>query len=295
MSSAAHLLPEVARVLQADDHERIEFCRQDRWVAYPAARAAIDRLDDLHDHPRSLRMPNILIVARSGNGKSSILETFMNRHPVTVDSQGDPVAPIAHIEVPASPTVSSLCSEILWSMGVGHREKDSSAVKVRQVKSIMRYSRVRMLLIDEFNNIAEAGREARDILALIRSISNDLKIVIGAAGTQAAINALNQDPQLKSRFQPIPIPAWKLGRPYLQFLAAYERLLPLEKPSNLASAELAPILHGMCGEAIGDTVKFLKEAAVQAIRSGQEQVTLDIIKSVQWTPTATWKDVALVL
>lgn len=295
MSPAGHLLPEVAQMLQAPNDERIEFCRQDRWVAYPAARAAIDRLDDLHDHPRSLRMPNIIIVARSGNGKSSILETFSNRHPVTIDSQGDPVSPIAHVEVPPSPTVSSLCSAILWSMGIGHRERDSAAVKTRQVASILRYNRVRMLLIDEFNNIAEAGREARDILALIRHFSNDLKIVIGAAGTQAAINALNQDPQLKSRFQPVPIPAWKLDRTYLKFLAAYERLLPLTKPSGLAGSELAPTLHAMCGEAIGETVKLLKQAAVQAIRLGEEQITPELLGSVEWTPPASWKDVALVI
>lgn len=295
MSTASHLLPQVAQMLQAPDHERIEFCRQDRWVAYPAARLAIERLDDLHDHPRSLRMPNVIIVARSGNGKSSILEAFLNRHPVTVDTQGDPVTPIARVEVPPSPTVSSLCTEILWSMGVGHREKDSADIKRRQVMSILRYNRVRMLLVDEFNNIAEAGREARDILALIRNLSNDLKIVIGAAGTQAAINAMNQDPQLKSRFQPVPIPAWKLDKSYLQFLAAYERLLPLAKPSGLATEALAPTIHAMCGEAIGETVKFLKEASAQAIRSGEECITPDLVKAVQWTAPASWKDVALVI
>lgn len=295
MTTATHLLPEVAQLLQAPAHERIEFCRQDRWVAYPAAREAINRLDDLHDHPRSLRMPNLLIVARSGNGKSSILESFCNRHPVTVTTQGDAVASIALVEVPPSPTVSSLCSAILWKLGIGHREKDSAAVKMRQVTSILRYTQVRMLLIDEFNNIAEAGREAREILRLIRYFSNDLKIVIGAAGTQAAINALNQDPQLKSRFQPVPLPAWPLGRSYRQFLASYERLLPLAHPSNLASPELASQIHMRCGEAIGETVKFLKAASVHAIRSGVERISAEMINDVPWVAPAQWKDVATVI
>lgn len=295
MTNFAHLAPEVAQILQAPHSERIDFCRQDRWVAYPAAHHAISRLDDLHDHPRSLRMPNVLIVARSGNGKSSILEYFANRHPTTVNTDGNAVVSTAYIEVPPYPTVSSLCSAILWKLGIGHREKDSAAIKMRQVVSILRHTHVRMLLLDEFNNIAEAGREAREILSMIRFFSNDLKIVIGAAGTQAAINALNQDPQLKSRFQPIPLRAWPLDRQYLQFLAAYERLLPLAEPSGLATASLAPKLHALCGEAIGETVKVLKQASAHAIKTAVERITPEVLDELSWVAPTKWKDVSLTI
>lgn len=292
MSSSGHLTPQVAQMLQAPQDERIEFCRQDRWVAYPNALDAIGVLDDLHDHPRTLRMPNVLIVARSGNGKSSILEYFTNRHPATVNTEGYAVIPVACVEVPPDPTVSTLYSAILWKLGIGHREKDSAAVKARQVKSILRHTHVRMLLLDEFNNIAEAGKEARAILSAIRSLSNDLKIVLGAAGTASAINALNQDPQLKSRFQPFALRAWSLDMQYLQFLAAYERLLPLQHPSGLSTEAIAPLLHRMGGEAIGETVKILKRAAVEAVKSGEERITPELLDRLNWVAPAKWKDVA---
>lgn len=292
MNRFPHLAPEVAQLLQAPVEDRLEFCREDRWVSYPCAKQAIGLLDDLHDHPRSLRMPNILIVARSGNGKSSILEYFANRHHAMVNTEGHPVISVVRVEVPPYPTVSSICSTILWQMGIGHREKDSAAVKMRQVVSILSHNHVRMLLLDEFNNIAEAGREAREILSTIRHLSNTLKIVIGAAGTQASINALNQDPQLKTRFQPFGLRAWELDREYLKFLAAYERVLPLAEPSGLATKELAPMLHMACGKAIGETVKLLKLASAHAIKSGEERITPKMLQDLPWVASTSWKDVA---
>jgi hypothetical protein len=293
MSSFPHLEPEVAQMLQAPQDERIAFCQEDRWVDYPAALEAMSKLDDLHDHPRSLRMPNVLVVARSGNGKSSILEHFCNRHPTIVNTAGNAVVSVLYIEVPPYPNVSSFCSAILWKLGIGHREKDPPKVKLRQVVSMLSQNNVRMLLLDEFNNIAEAGSDAREILATIRFLSNQLKIVIGAAGTQSAINALNQDPQLKSRFQPFPLPAWPLSKKYLQFLAAYERVLPLAKPSGLATETLATKIHEMCGEAIGETVKALKQASVEAIRRKLERITPELLSDISWVAPVKWKDVAL--
>ena len=292
MSSSTHLSPLVAQMLQAPKDERITFCREDRWVAYPGALDAISLLDDLHDHPRSMRMPNLLIVARSGNGKSSILEYFENRHPAMVNSEGHPVTPVIAVEMPSDPTPSSMYSAILWRMAIGHRETDSAKVKCRQVEDILRYAHVRMLLLDEFNNVADAGREARNILSAVRSLSNKLKIPIAAAGTQSAINALNQDPQLKSRFQPFALRAWKLDMKYLQFLASYERLLPLHHPSNLTSEALATLIHRLCGEAIGETVKLLKAAAMQAIKSGTEKITPEIVSSLKGVAVTRWNDVA---
>lgn len=292
MTKFPHLAPEVAQMLQAPPPERIEFCREDRWVAYPVARDAVSRLDDLLSHPRSLRMPNLLIVARSGNGKSSILEHFTNRHEASVDAGGYPTVPVLLVEVPPDPTVSSFCSAILWKLNDAHREKDSTAMKLRQVKSILRHLHVRMLVLDEFNNIAEAGRETRALLSTVRSLANDLKIVICAAGTQSAVNALNQDPQLKSRFEPFGLPAWKLDRSYLGFLASYEKLLPLAKPSGLAGKELAPLLKSLCGEAIGETVKLLKMAAAHAIRTGDERITPELLTGLPWVAPAKWSDVA---
>lgn len=292
MSYFDHVDANVIETLDLPKPERIAFCQADRWVGYTRATQILSQLDQLAIYPKTLRMPNILVVGRSGNGKSSILERFTNRHPVQESATGSPIAPVLPIEMPETPDESELWSTILWGLGISHREKDPASLKKRQVKSAMYYAQVRILVIDEFNNLVNAGRVAGDLLAAIKGLSNELKISVVAAGTQSSINALNSDPQMKSRFEPAVLDRWKLDAEYLRFLASYERLLPLAEPSGLATREIAPKLYGMAGDTIGATVKLLKSAAVAAIESGRERIDINILDRVSWTRPGEWEEVA---
>lgn len=292
MSDLSHLLPEAAECLDKPKPERLAFCRADRWVAYPRAKEALEALDDLIVYPRNLRPNNVLIVARAGNGKSSILHRFATRHPTIVTEKGKPVSPVVRIEMPESPTESEVWSLILYALGIGHRELDKAESKKRQAKDALHYANVRVLAIDELNNVTLAGKEGVMILAGIRSLSNELRLAIAAAGTQAAINALNLDPQLKTRFEPIGLPKWKLNRNYLSLLAAYEKLLPLAKPSHLIGRELATCIYKMAGETIGQNVKLLRKAASVAIQQGTECITEELLRALPWKSDSEWTTIS---
>ncbi|UNK42458.1 TniB family NTP-binding protein [Luteimonas sp. S4-F44] len=295
MTRYRHLTPAVAQALELPKSERITFCQTDRWIGYTRATQVLDQLDQLLTYPRSLRMPNLLVVGRSGNGKSSIIEHFTNRHPLQMTESGSPIAPILRIEMPETPDETEFWSTLLWSLAISHREKDPASIKKRQAKSVLQYANVRLLVIDEFNNLVNAGKAAGDLLAAIKGLSNELKISIVAAGTQAAINALNSDPQMKSRFEPTALDRWKLNSEYLRFLASYEQLLPLAEPSQLASRELAPKLYGMAGDTIGGTVKLLKAASAHAINIGVERITAPVLDDLGWTRLGDWDAVARVV
>lgn len=291
MKDISHLLPEVADVLDEGDAYRVQFCNTDRWIAYTAATAVMDELDNLLTYPKNLRPNNVLLVGRTGNGKSSILEYFTNRHPIAVTHEGKPVVPVLKVEMPSKPDESEFWSIILWQLGISHREGDRPAHKKRQAKSAMLYANVQMLVLDEFNNAAGAGRNSSDLLAAIRNLSNELRLPIVAAGTEKAINALNLDAQLKTRFEPIGLPPWRLDKEYLKFLASYEQLLPLVKPSNLASREVATTLFSMAGPTLGQNVKLIRRACAAAI-GNEEQITVDLLKQVSWTKSDEWDTVA---
>lgn len=292
MMTTAHINAEVAELLDLPRPERIEHCKADRWIGYSRAIEIMQQLDQLLVYPKTLRMPNLLIVGRSGNGKSSIIERFASRHPVQVSGTGTPIAPVLHISMPETPDESEFWSEILWAMGISHGDRDSATLKKRQAKSVLGYAGIRVLVIDEFNNLTTAGKRAGDLLAAIKGLSNDLKICVVAAGTQAAINALNLEPQMKSRFEPAVLDRWKLNTEYLRFLASYERLLPLAESSDLPSREIAPVIYGMAGETIGATVKLLKEAASHALTAGKERIDTQVLKEMKWTRHDEWDDIA---
>ena len=74
-----------------------------------------------------------------------------------------------------------------------------------------------------------------------------------------------------------------MGKDYLKLLASFERMLPLKKPSNLVETNLSIKLLAMSEGIIGELASILTKAAVKAIKSGKEQITLEIVNSIKWT------------
>ena len=288
----AHLDPAAAEALLLPKPDRIQFCKADRWVGYTVAIRILKQLDDLFVHPKSLRMPNILVIGRSDNGKSSIIEKFIHRHPLIMGEDGTCGPCIIRVSMPPKPTESKFWSEVLWSMGIVHRERDAPDIKERQAIEVMHTVSVRTIAIDELNHLTNAGKEAAVLLAAINNTSSRLRVPIVAAGTQAAINALNSDPQMKSRFEPMVLERWRLDKEYLRFLATYETFLPLPEPSGLAGRELAPAIYGLAGDTIGGTVRVLKAAATAAIENDREKIDLKVLSSMNYTRPGEWDDVA---
>lgn len=287
-----HLHPEVLPVLELPSPDRIAFSKADRWVGYTRAQQILKQLDDLFIYPKSLRMPNLLLVGRSDNGKSSIVQHFVQRHPILMREDGTPGPCVVWFAMPSTPTESSFWSELLWALNIQHRERDTPEKKRRTAFDAMNFASVRILAIDEFNHLVNAGKDAAKLLAGIKNLSSALRVPIVASGTQAAINALNSDPQMKSRFEPAVLDRWKLDREYLRFLASYEMFLPLAERSELASRELAPVIYGMSGDTIGGTVKLLKEAAAHAIEIGRERIDVSVLSSLSKVKGSDWDEVA---
>ncbi|HEX9959439.1 MAG TPA: TniB family NTP-binding protein, partial [Pyrinomonadaceae bacterium] len=118
---------------------------------------------------------------------------------------------------------------------------------------------------------------------------NDLKIPIIAAGTVEALNTIKSDPQLSNRFTPVFIPKWKIfnykkkeEEPFLRLLSSFNTVLPLNKKSKLTSPKIYNKLMSMSEGLIGELSSVLALAAEKAILSGQEELTLEILKEIHW-------------
>lgn len=295
MTAPTHITAAAAALLDESRERRIDFCLRDYWVQYSRANYVLQRMEAVLKQPPCLRPRNLLIPARSGNGKTSIVQHFTKLHTVDLESleKGQhPIVPVLRIEMPESPDESEFWSLILDSLRISCRERTSAVEKKNEAKSLLRYTQTRVLIIDEFNNLANSGKMTIHLLGAIKGLGNDLQMSIIAAGTQAAINALHADPQMTSRFDACPLPRWTLNAEYLRFLASYERLLPLAEPSNLASRELAPKIYAMGGETLGNTVRVLKASAAKAIEMKKECITEDALEAIEWIKPSDWDAVA---
>lgn len=288
----SHLRPEAQEALNLPTPDRIAFAREDRWVGYTRAQQIVRQCDDLLTYPRSLRMPCLVIVGRANNGKSSIVQHFIRRHPPISDAIGGFGGHIAWIALPSKPTESNFWSEVLYSLNIAHRADKRPDLKRYEALDAMRTADVRMLVIDEMNHIANAGKDAGKLLAEIKTLTSTMRIPIIATGTTVAINAMRSEPQLLTRFEPVSLDRWTLNTEYLRFLASYEKFLPLPVPSNLASRELAPKIYGIAGEAIGNTVDLLKEGAAVAIEDGKDRIDASTLEKVRAERLRDWDEVA---
>ena len=84
-----HLHPDILKIIDSSDEYRINMIENSKWIGYPRAKKIMDKLDDLLRHPKTLRMPNLLIVGDTNNGKTILVNRFNTIHQPTIDEGDD--------------------------------------------------------------------------------------------------------------------------------------------------------------------------------------------------------------
>jgi hypothetical protein len=281
-----HLTKSAKEALLFSDEERIERIQRSRWIGYTAAEQTIDKLERLLKHPRTDRMPNLLIISDTNNGKTTIVKRFASLHPLNPNIDGDAIIlPVLLVEAPPVPDETNLHNAILEELNSPHKKREHPDQKRAQVITISKQIGLRMLIIDEFHNLI-AGNSARqrNFRNAIKYLGNKLKMPIVGVGTPEARAAIQTDEQLTNRFTPVILPRWKMGEEFLRLLASFEAMLPLYLPSNLTNTTTALRLLSMSDGLIGEISTILTNAAVAAIETGQEKIVPKLLDSIDYIP-----------
>lgn len=268
---------------------RIEQLLKSKWIGYSTADKILERLEDFMVHPQVHRMPGLLIFGETNNGKTTIINEFVRRHPVIKDEQsGDVELPLVRIEMPPDANQDSIYISLLRELYVPFQLNSKKEQKANQVFMVMRRLGVRMLIIDELHNLLDANRlKQNQVINTIKYLSNTLQIPIVGVGTKEAKNVFRSDGQLSNRFKPVELPKWKLDLEYRKLLASFEKVIRLEQPSGLDTKELAIEIMSMSEGWIGEISDVIKEAAILAIRNGDEKITLDLLREMDWMNPTT--------
>lgn len=83
-----------------------------------------------------------------------------------------------------------------------------------------------------------------------------------------------------SRCTPFEIPRWRESDGLRRLLAAFERALPLRKPSDLARREMVQLVLSASGGLTGEISALLNNAAELAIRNGDELIDVTHLEHV---------------
>ncbi len=268
----SHLIPSMHKTAMLPSMERIQRIRVDRWIGYPKAIATINKLDALLKWPSKQRMPNLLIVGPTNNGKSMIIEKFRRTYPPVHELDSEKI-PVVSVQMPSEPSIKRFYSALLAAMGAPIRPRQQIAELEQQALHLLRAVQVKILVIDELHNImAGKGSSQREFLNLLRFLGNELRIPLVGIGTKEAYLAIRTDDQLENRFEPMVLPVWQEGSELESLLASFVAMLPLRRPSFIANSDMARYILARTEGTIGEITQLLTSAAIAAIDSEEESI-----------------------
>ena len=284
MSDFGHLIDSHAeKCRQMGDQERIDWLVNPRWLGYPRAKEIDTKLEWLFNHPRVTRMPNMLLIGRTNNGKTGLVKRFAARHLPSENPGGEHIiAPVLFVQTPPKPTEAGFYAELLRPL-LKRVPNGSVGDKRARVIEILRSIQLKVLIVDEMHNIlAGTGPAQHEFLNVIKYLTNELQISIVGVGDDTLIRAVGVDPQIQNRFEPAWLLKWKFGPEFNRLLLSFEKILPLRNASNLTEPQLAMKLAALCEGTIGELSMLLNSATTFAIQKGVEQITSDVLSKCSY-------------
>ena len=276
------LHPTAERALQASDSDRTKMIIQDHLIHYPTMKQVMSEADWMVHEPRQVRARGLIVCSGRGNGKTSLAD-LIHRH---YSEYHDPDLPsVVRVSISGVRDPRALYGRILEELGsparISHRLSDRELL----VQRLLRDVDCRLLILDEVQDVLLGSeREQQRALEGIKLLMNEVHLPVLAFGTESAGKAFIADPHLQARFVQVSMPAWKADSTLANFLAAYERVLPLKKPSNLAAPDNLKYLSKASEGILGRIVERVKNAALAAIADGTEHITLDGLRKAITRP-----------
>ncbi|CAG9165820.1 hypothetical protein LMG23994_00827 [Cupriavidus pinatubonensis] len=284
-ASLTHLLPEVRSLAKSDDNVRILALARDRWIDYPRATQAFELFDRLVKIPPRQRMPCVLLYGESNIGKTQVIAKFERRHPPEYDEvAGVERRKVVSMQMPPTPDQIRFYTSLLFELGAPFNASARLNVLEHLSRELLRKVSARMLVVDEVHHLLSGNyREQRASLNLLKFLANDLQMTIVLVGTHDAEIALQTDSQMSSRFARFEMPRWQESEGFRGLLAAFERVLPLRRPSNLPRREVVSALLAASGGLTGEVSRLLNSATELAIRDGKEMIDVSHIEHARTT------------
>ena len=281
---AGHLDPRFREVLEQPAADRLRFLDQPRWIEYRVADIVLATLKRLLEMPARPRMPNLLIIGKPNNGKTTLVTRFRDSEgKAYVDDDGQSVKPVVLAQAPPTADEKALYASILEQFWAPYRATAPVTQLRYQTVHMLRACRTRMLIIDEIHSVLIGTPiKQREVMNALKLLCNELMIPIVGVGTTDAMQVLHTDDQHKSRFDVVMLPLWKPDKEFQRLLAGFEQVLPLRHPSNLQHPDIAKPLHSISGGNLGNLHQLLVDCAREAIASRVERIDRKIVERHRW-------------
>lgn len=286
-----HLTEDTHALLNAPLERRLDRIDEDIFIPWHFAESALRELARLFRLPEGTRRPIMLLVGESGQGKSTLLDEFMQRHGIDRESfigksgrQELFVLSLAGLE-----NGDEFHYRILRHLGEpvpSSRDAKKSGLLDISAAALLR-SKPRLFVYEECQSLARVQNpEVEKVLESIRHISNVTRRPIAMLGSAEMDLPLRRSRHTATRFERFVLPAWTDIPELRSFVDAELSHMPLPQPSPITDDVS---LHRLIGWSNGVTeyiVKTLRRACREAIYSERDCITFDLLDQSKtlWTP-----------
>jgi len=280
-----HLTTKTREAALLSNEERINYLLKPKWIPYSRAENIIKRMEDLMTYPTVDRMPNLLIVGHTNNGKTALIRHFEKNNAAYIRKEDEKlVLPVLLIQAPPEPDERSFYNKILEKLNVPIVNSEKPDSKQRRIIFFFKELNIKLLIIDEIHHVLSgSAHKQRLFLNVLKYLSNELKVSIVCAGILDAFNVIQSDSQLANRFDNKMLDSWLENEEYYQFLVNFEALLPLKEPSMLIENSMAKKILQRSEGLIGEITTILTQSCKLAIETGREKITHGILDSIDYT------------
>lgn len=282
-SAFHHLAPRIQEAASLQASARIDIIRGDWIIRHAAVAQGLNAARWLLEGPRRTRTTGLLVTGEVGAGKTTLAKLIKKLYPVSPGSNDEPVVMITLTGARHMRTVYGRILESLHGpVKATHHTSDREVAALRLLRAV----KCRGLIVDEVQDVlAGTTNEQRRTLDGLKYIMNEVQLPIIATGTPAAAEAFRSDKHMEKRFARITLPTWAVGPELAALLTSVSRILPLRNSSSLASADVMAFLVKECEGNLHDMMMLIRHAAVGAVLSGAECVTLAGLQAARVLPS----------
>lgn len=279
----AHLTPRARAAAGYAASARIEIIRGDWVVRHAAVVQGLNAARWLLEGPRRTRTTGLLVTGEVGTGKTTLAKLIKRLYPVSEDSIDEPVVMIT---LTGARHMRTVYGRILESLHGPVRASQHTSDREMSALRLLRAVKCRGLIVDEVQDVlAGTTNEQRRTLDGLKYIMNEVQLPIIATGTPAAAEAFRTDKHMEKRFERMTLPTWEVGPQLVALLASISQMLPLRLPSCLTTSEIMAFLVREGEGNLHDMMMLIRHAAVGAVLSGTECITLAALQAARTLPS----------
>lgn len=255
------------------------------YIDYDVPQKVTKTIEGLHRHGRAGLAANcLLVVGPSGCGKTSILDRYVERHPLMDTAEGV-IREVLSISAPARCSIKNLAETVLAALGDPAPNKGTEGQLTRRLLHQLAQQRVGLLIIDESQHAIDkrSHKVVYDVADWIKNLINEAVCPIVLAGLPETKAILETNKQLARRccgvldLSPFD---WDKEEEQLKFrglLRFFEHELPFVFEPALSSFEMASRIHYATGGLIGEVARLLQIACLDAAEAGLRRVSMAML------------------